>query len=60
MLNFDFLGKGLGIVSPPHFKYDFSRKLFIFYYLSKFHGLIAFTSWDVGEYVYCDCLLARL
>ena len=47
MLNFDFLGKGL----VYHV---------IFYYLSKFHGLIAFTSWDVGEYVHCDCLLARL
>ena len=22
MLNFDFLEKGLGIVSPPHFLYD--------------------------------------
>ena len=26
MLNFDFFKKGLGIVSPPHFVYDFSRK----------------------------------
>ena len=42
MLNFDFLEKGLGIVSPPHFAYDFSRKMFhvIFYYLNKFHWLI--------------------
>ena len=29
MLNLDFLGKGLGIVSPPHFVYDFSRKMFL-------------------------------
>ena len=28
MLNFDFLEKGLGIVSPPYFEHDFSRKLF--------------------------------
>ena len=28
MLNFDFLEKGLGIVSPPHFVYDISRKTF--------------------------------
>ena len=28
MLNLDFLEKGLGIVSPPHFMYDFSRKMF--------------------------------
>ena len=29
MHNFDFLEKGLGIVSPPDFVYDFSRKLFL-------------------------------
>ena len=29
MLNFIFLKKGLGIVSPPHFVYDFSRKMFL-------------------------------
>ena len=29
MLNFDFLNKGLGIVSPAHFVYDFSRKMFL-------------------------------
>ena len=29
MLNFDFSGKGLGIVSPPHLEYDFSRKMFL-------------------------------
>ena len=28
MLNFNFLEKGPGRVSPPHFVYDFSRKLF--------------------------------
>ena len=27
MLNFDFLEKGLGIVSPAHFVYDFSTKM---------------------------------
>ena len=32
MLNFDFLVKGLGIVSPPHFLYDFSRKIFLIPY----------------------------
>ena len=41
MPNFDFLEKGLGIVSPPHFVYDFS---------TKFHCLIAFTSWDIVQY----------
>ena len=29
MLNFEFLEKGLGIVSPPHFVYDFSSKMFL-------------------------------
>ena len=35
MLNFDFLEKGQEIVSPHHFVYDFSRK--IFYELSFIH-----------------------
>ena len=29
MLSFDFLEKGLRIVSPPLFVYDFSRKMFL-------------------------------
>ena len=29
MLIFDFLENGLGIVSPPHFVYDFARKMFL-------------------------------
>ena len=29
ILSFDFLGKSLGIVSPPHFMYDFSTKFFL-------------------------------
>ena len=28
LLNFDFLGKGMGLVSPPHLMYDVSRKMF--------------------------------
>ena len=32
MLNFDFLEKGLGIVSPPHFVYGFSRRIFVILY----------------------------
>ena len=28
--------------------------------ISKFHCLIAFTSRNVGQYVYCNCLLTRL
>ena len=29
MLNFDFLEKSLGIVSPSYFVHDFSRKMFL-------------------------------
>ena len=32
MINFDFLEKGLGLVSQPHFVYDFSRKMFLMSY----------------------------
>ena len=62
MLNFDFLKKGLGIVSPQHFVYDFSRKMFLILYilLIKFQYLIAFTSWDIEQYVYGNCLLISL
>ena len=31
MLNFNFPEKGLGLVSPPHFVDDFSRKIFSCY-----------------------------
>ena len=24
-----------------------------FYYRTKFHSVVAFTSWDIGQYVYC-------
>ena len=32
----------------------------IFYYLTKFHCLVAFTSWDIWQNVICSCLLTRL
>ena len=32
----------------------------IFYYLTNFQYLVAFTSWDIGQYVHCSCLLTRL
>ena len=32
MLNFDFLDKGLGIVSSAHFVYDFSTKMSLMLY----------------------------
>ena len=30
------------------------------YYLTKFHCLVTFTSWDIGQYVYCNYLLTWL
>ena len=33
MLNFNFPEKGLGLVSPPDFVHDFSRKMFLMYIL---------------------------
>ena len=32
MLNFNFAEKGRGLVSPPYFVYDFSRKMFLMLY----------------------------
>ena len=32
MLNLDFLDKGLGIVSPAHFVYALSTKIFLMLY----------------------------
>ena len=32
MLNFDILDKGLGIVSPAYFVYDFLTKMFLMLY----------------------------
>ena len=28
--------------------------------LTRFHYLVAFTSWDIGQLVYCNCLFTRL
>ena len=33
MLDFEFLEKGLGIVSPSHFASDFSQKIFLTLYI---------------------------
>ena len=32
MLKIDFLERGLGLVSPSYFVYDFSRKMFLMLY----------------------------
>ena len=34
--------------------------LIILCYLTKFHCLVALYSWDVAQYVYCNCSLTRL
>ena len=63
MLNFNFSEKGLGLDSPPHFVYDFSRKMFLMLHstnLPKFFCLVAFTSRDIGQHVYYNCLLTML
>ena len=42
MLNFDFIDKGLGIVSPANFVYDFSKKkMFFMLYTINSPNLIA-------------------
>ena len=37
--NIDFLEEGPGIVSPPHFVYDFSRKMFLILYSINWSNL---------------------
>ena len=32
----------------------------MFYYVTSCHRLVAFTSRDIGHYVYCNCLLTSL
>ena len=41
MLNFDFLDKGLGIISPAHFVYDFSTKMLLMLYSINWTNFIA-------------------
>ena len=44
MFNFDFLEKGLGIVSPLHSVYDFSREIFLKLHSSDWPVFIAWLS----------------
>ena len=44
MLNFDFLDKGLGIVSPAHFVHDFSTQMFLMLYSINWPNSIAWLS----------------
>ena len=45
-------------ISPWFLKKNIS--LVTFYKLTKFHCLVAFTLWEIGQYVYCNDLLIRL
>ena len=48
-----------GTSLPVSFSAWFLKKiifLVISYYLTKFHCLVAFTLWDIGQYVYCSHL----
>ena len=44
LLNFEFLKKGLWIVSPPHFAYYFSRKIFLLLYSINWPNFIEILS----------------
>ena len=55
--------KRSGTSFPASFSAWFLKKniyVVIFYYLTKLQCLVAFTSWDTGQYVYRNCLLTRL
>ena len=44
MFNFEFLEKYLGIVSPPYFVYDFSRKMFLVLYFLNWPSFLFWLS----------------
>ena len=61
MLNFDFLEKSLEIVFPHNFFVRFFKK-------NNFHVVLLTDQislpnylyfWNIGQYVYCNCLLTR-
>ena len=55
--------KGSGTSLPDSLSAWYLKKnvaVVTFYYLTKFQCLVAFTSWGIGQYVYCNCLLTRL
>ena len=54
--------KKFGTSLPASFSAWFLKKnisFVMFFYLTKFQCLVVFTSWDIGEYVYCNSLLTR-
>ena len=61
MLNCNFQKKGLGLVSLPHFVYDFPRKMLLMFYSFNWPNFIVWLPlWDVGQYVYYNGLLTSL
>ena len=59
MLNFDFVKKSLGTVSPPHFVYDFLREMFLVFHSITWPIFIAYLPLVI-EILYCKCLLTKL
>ena len=55
MLNFYFLEKDLGIVTPTHFEYDFLRKLFLILSLLHTCGARVEVKAD-AEATECECM----
>ena len=43
MSNFNFLEKGMGIVSQQHFVYDFSREMFLMLYSNNWQNFIVWS-----------------
>ena len=52
-LNFDFLGKSLGIVSPAHSVYAFSTKMFLMLYFINWPKFIAWFPLLLENWVIC-------
>ena len=60
---FWFFSKGSGNrISTTFCVWFFKKNVFyvIFFWRNKFNCLIVFTSRDIGQLVYCNCLLPRL
>ena len=62
MLNFNFSEKVLGLVSPPHFAYDFSRKRF---FILHFINCLNFIVWlpllfEILDYIYIYIYILQL
>ena len=51
MLNFDFLEKGLVIVSAPHFVYDIQRKMFLKLLSINWPYFISLRYWEICDVI---------